>query len=165
MHKHLFVALSLLAAFMLSGCRSSKLLSEATEIVNPADIIREIPEATFDNTPSVYVEPKTPPVVLSGDRQEQISVVDPNDASLLKDYNIVVGSFGNRTNADNMKARMTGRGFASFLVQNAAGLYRVVAASFDDRETAVSTRDQIRATYATDDPNTCPAAWLLIPAL
>jgi len=49
-------------------------------------------------------------------------------------------------------------------VQNEAGLYRVVAGGYDTRAQAVSVRDNIRSTYANDDPGTCPAAWLLIPA-
>ena len=101
----------------------------------------------------------------AGDRQEKVTLVNQADAGLLKDYNVVVGAFGNKTNAENFKAKMAGRGYNAFLVQNAAGMYRVVAGGYDTREQAVQVRDNIKTTYANDDPGTCPTAWLLIPAL
>ena len=167
MYKTLLLIPLVCTMMMLSGCSTTRRLSITSEVSDTAGIGSEIPEATADNTPSVYVEPeqpRTPPVILSGDRQEEVTVVDPSQQALLRDYNIVVGSFGNRNNADNMLTRMTGRGFSAFLVQNVAGLYRVVAASTNIRADAVSVRDDIRATYSDDDPGTCPAAWLLIPA-
>ena len=160
MKKTLVMAFAIvLAALSMSSCRSSKTLSEAATVASPAEEVKEV-------APITYTTPKrTAPVAQAGDRQERVSVVNAGDAALLKDYNVVVGAFSNRTNAENFKNKMKGRGYGSFLVQNESGLFRVVAGGYDSREQAVQVRDNIRTTYANDDPGTCPAAWLLIPAL
>lgn len=150
------MAIVFVAGLALTSCKSTKNIT----VVNPADVV-EVPAATTV-TETVAAPVKTAPVVLAGDRSENITVVDA-DASMLKDYNVVVGSFGNKNNAVNYCNKMAQRNYKSFLVQNASGLYRVVAASFDNRAEAVSARDNIRSTYATDDKALCPSAWLLIP--
>lgn len=163
MKKTLIMALAIVAALGMSSCKGSKNLSDSKLVANPAQEVSEVQPITYttpkrdNNTPSA-------PVVQAGDRQERVTVVDSRDAALLKDYNVIVGAFGNKGNADNFKAKMISRGYNAFLVQNPQGLYRVVAGGYDSRQQAVSVRDNIRATYANDDPGTCPAAWLLIPA-
>lgn len=179
------------AALSFSSCRSSKTITDAYTVVDPASVIKEVPAATAagtgyytpvsasvsnTNTQTVVSQPivsTTPavttttttvaPVLQPGDRTEVVNVVNGADAAMLKNYNVVVGSFGNPTNAQNYLNTMKGRGYASFLVQNASGLYRVVAASFDTREAAIATRDEIRSRYTTDDNGLCPSAWLLVP--
>jgi len=106
---------------------------------------------------------KAPLVIGQDDRQEDVTVVDAAESRLLKDYNVVVGSFGKKSNAENYRDTMRGRNYQAFLIQNASGLYRVVAASTDSRNAALEARDQIRATFANEDQDLCPSAWLLIP--
>jgi len=162
MKKTLVMALAIVAALSMTSCRSSKTLSQAATVASPTEEVQEV-------APITYTTPKrterTTPVAQAGDRQEKVTVVNSGDAALLKDYNVVVGAFSNKTNAENFKNKMRQRGYNSFLVQNASGLYRVVAGGYDTREQAVNVRDNIRSTYANDDPGTCPAAWLLIPAI
>lgn len=160
MKKTLVMALAIVAALSMTSCRSSKTLSQAATVASPTEEVQEV-------APITYTTPKrtTTPVAQAGDRQERVTVVDSGDAALLKDYNVVVGAFSNKANAENFKNKMRQRGYNSFLVQNASGLFRVVAGGYDTREQAVSVRDNIRSTYANDDPGTCPAAWLLIPAI
>lgn len=153
------MALAIVAAMSVTSCKSSKTLNQAATVAEPA-AVQEVSETA----PIAYSTPKrTTPVAQAGDRTEKVSVVNSADAALLKDYNVVVGAFGNKTNAENFKNKMTGRGYNAFLVQNGTGMYRVVAGGYDTREQAVQVRDNIKATYANDDPGTCPAAWLLIP--
>ncbi|HAE24009.1 MAG TPA: cell division protein, partial [Prevotellaceae bacterium] len=46
------------------------------------------------------------------------------------------------------------KGYSAQVAQNPeTGMYRVIASSFDDRASAVQSRDQLRGTY--------PDAWLL----
>lgn len=162
MKKTLVMAVAIVAALSMTSCRSSKTLTEATVAAPTTTTVEEVREVA----PITYTTPKrTTPVAQAGDRQEKVTVVNSGDAALLKDYNVVVGAFGSKTNAENFKNKMRSRGYNSFLVQNASGLYRVVAGGYDTREQAVSVRDNIRTTYANDDPGTCPAAWLLIPSL
>lgn len=147
------------AAVVLTGCKSQNTLAQAATVADPA--------AAEEVTPVQYVTKTNPqtanaPVVMPGDRQEKVTVVDNTDNNMLKDYNVIVGSFGSKPNADNMKAKMASRGYNAFLVKNAAGMYRVVAGSFDTREAATSVRDIIRNTYPTEK-GTCAEAWLLIP--
>ena len=87
---------------------------------------------------------------------EKINAVDGNDA-LLKSYNVIVGSFRQRLNAQSLCERLRADGYPAVLAQNAQGMYRVVACSFDDRATAVQAREGLQAKYPqfTD-------AWFLI---
>ncbi len=159
MKKTLLMALAVVAAMSVTSCKSSKTLNQAATVAEPA-AVQEVSETA----PIAYSTPKrTAPVAQAGDRKEKVSVVNSADAALLKDYNVIVGAFGNKTNAENFKNKMAGRGYNAFLVQNGTGMYRVVAGGYDTREQAVQVRDNIRTTYANDDPGTCPAAWLLIP--
>lgn len=160
MNKVFMMAGAIVLAVAMTGCKSQNTLSQTAAVADPA--------AAEEVTPVQYVTKTAPaeeapaPVVMPGDRQEKVTVVDSKSDVSLKDYNVVVGSFGSKANADNMKATMASRGYNAFLVQNAAGMYRVVAGSFDTREAATSVRDIIRNTYPTEK-GTCAEAWLLIP--
>ena len=71
--------------------------------------------------------------------------------------NVIVGSFRQRLNAQSLCERLRADGYPAVLAQNAQGMYRVVACSFDDRATAVQAREGLQAKYPqfTD-------AWFLI---
>lgn len=164
MKRFLFLAVAACAVLSFSSCKSQKTLSEATTVADPAAQVTEVAPiqyttATKKTTPTVA---KPAPVAQANDRTEQISVVDAGDTGKLKGYNVIVGSFGTKSNAEAQKNKMIGRGYNAFLVQNNSGMYRVVAASFDTREAATAVRDIIRQTYSTEQ-GTCAEAWLLIP--
>lgn len=160
MKKTLLMAAAIVTAFAMTSCKSQKTLSEAATVAEPA--ASEVEEVA----PITYTTPKkrTVPTVQAGDRQEKVKTVNSADSGLLKDYNVIVGSFGSKENAENMKNKMVGRGYKAFLVQNEAGMYRVVAGGYDTREDATSVRNDIRSTYPTEQ-GTCAEAWLLIPAM
>ena len=72
----------------------------------------------------------------------------------LKAFNVVCGSFSNVDNANNLRNTLVGKGYSAQVAQNPeTGMYRVIAASFDDRASAIASRDQLRGTY--------PDAWIL----
>lgn len=72
----------------------------------------------------------------------------------LKAFNVVCGSFSKVENANNLRNTLVSKGYSAQVAQNPeTGMYRVIAASFDDRASAVTSRDQLRGTY--------PDAWLL----
>lgn len=153
------MVVAIAAAVSLTGCKSQKTLSEAATIAEPSADVQEL------EAPIKYTTPKrTKPTVMAGDRQEKVKIVNTADNGLLKDYNVIVGSFGSKENAENMKNKMIGRGYKAFLVQNESGMYRVVAGGYDSRSDATSVRDDIRSTYSTEQ-GTCAEAWLLIPSL
>ena len=85
------------------------------------------------------------------DRQERLTVMN---GGTLKAFNVVCGSFSNVDNANNLRNTLVGKGYSAQVAQNPeTGMYRVIAASFDDRASAIASRDQLRGTY--------PDAWLL----
>ena len=78
----------------------------------------------------------------------------------LKAYSVVCGSFGVKANADGLKAKLDGEGYSAKVVFNAErNMYRVVAASYDDRMQAAQARDDFKAKH----PNNADfqKAWLL----
>ncbi len=158
MKKTLLMATAIFAAVAMTSCKSQKTLSEAATVAEPSAAVEEV------SAPITYTAPKrTAPVVQAGDRQEKVKIVNASDSGLLKDYNVIVGSFGSKENAESMKNKMVGRGYRAFIVQNESGMYRVVAGGYDNRSDATSVRDDIRSTYPTEQ-GTCAEAWLLIPA-
>lgn len=153
MKKNLMIVMAAVAAMAATGCKTQKTYVEAATVASPAQQVEEVTTVTRPVTVRETPKPQ------AGDRQEKVTVVGDG---MLKDYNVVVGSFGKKENADGMVKKMTGRGYQSFIVQNEAGMYRVVAGSYDTREAATPVRDRIRSTYA-DEAGTCAEAWLLIP--
>ena len=89
---------------------------------------------------------------------EKITTVNAGDASKLKMFNVVVGSFTIKTNASNLQESLVADGYNAFLAQNAKGMYRVIVGSFDDRPSATELRESVKAKY----PNRFSDAWLLI---
>ena len=72
----------------------------------------------------------------------------------LKNFNVVVGSFSVRANAEGLQNTLKNRGYDAQVAYNSAiNMYRVVAATSDSKSEAVSKRDALRSQY--------PDAWLL----
>ena len=159
MRKNWIWALSRLVIVGMASCKTSqsayraayekaqeKKIEEAAPA--PAETVVTTPSTTTTTTPS-YSAPVR-------EQSERISAVDGNDA-LLKEYNVIVGSFRQRLNAQSLCERLRADGYPAVLAQNAAGWYRVVACSFDNRPSAVQAREALQARYPqfTD-------AWFLI---
>ena len=84
-------------------------------------------------------------------RQEKVAVIS---GSGLKAYSVIVGSFGLLSNAEGLQQRLRDAGYDAQIVKNEdRNMYRVIAATFDNKADAARSRDQLRATYAD--------AWLL----
>ena len=84
-------------------------------------------------------------------RQESVTLVS---GSGLKDFSVIVGSFGLISNAEGLQQRLKAAGYDAQIVKNEdKNMYRVVASTFAGKADAVNSRDQLRATY--------PDAWLL----
>lgn len=91
-------------------------------------------------------------------QKEKIEAVHTQDVKKLYLYNVVVGSFMNKTNASALQEFLVAEGFNAFLAKNEAGMYRVIASSFADRNSAETSRDAIKRSY----PSRFDDAWLLI---
>lgn len=82
-------------------------------------------------------------------RAERVNPAAGENASGLRAYSVVIGSFQNLTNARSLKERMQGEGFAeAMLAQNEQGMYRVIITSFDTKQEAVRSRENIKAQFA-----------------
>lgn len=113
-----------------------------TPVVTPVETVPVTQTQVVNNVDNVQV------------RQERVSVVS---GSGLQNYSVVVGSFSVIANAEGLQQRLKNAGYAAQIVKNEdRNMYRVVAATFADKASAVQSRDQLRATYAD--------AWLLFNA-
>lgn len=142
------------AMVVLAGCKSKE--SSYKKAYEKAKA-QEMAEQT--QTEPVQVTPVVAPVQTTttvdndaqGMRQERLNVVGNGT---LKSYNVVCGSFKSQDNANNLRETLASKGYSAQVAQNPeTGMYRVIAASFDDKASAASSRDALRATY--------PDAWLL----
>ena len=111
----------------------------STAVVSPVQTRPANDTRVTDNTDNVSV------------RQERVSMISGNG---LKAYSVIVGSFGLVSNAEGLQQRLRDAGYDAQIVKNEdRNMYRVIAATFDNKADAARSRDQLRATYAD--------AWLL----
>ena len=113
--------------------------SEEVAVVAPVEAKPANETRVVDNLDNVSV------------RQESVTLIN---GSGLKDFSVIVGSFGLLSNAEGLQQRLKAAGYDAQIVKNEdKNMYRVVASSFAGKADAVNSRDQLRATY--------PDAWLL----
>jgi cell division protein FtsN len=87
-------------------------------------------------------------------QREKVTVIEGNS---IHQFNVVVGSFINPTNARSLKERMERQGYAPVLAQNEKGMYRVIVATFNNRSLAVEEREAIKERFYPEFKD----AWLL----
>lgn len=131
----------------------------------PKEVVKEEPKQLVEsvgfNEPVVEeVKPEpipqpepTPEPVKEVVRTETVVVVPGQTESKLKDYNVVIGSFGSQINAQNLQQRMQPE-YQPIVVVNEKGMYRVLLASFDDYASARALITRINTQF--------PDAWVLI---
>lgn len=113
---------------------------------------REMAEPAYNDE----FTPVTKPIASTESRQEVITPISGENASGLRLYSVVIGSFTNRTNAYSLKERMEKEGYKPILAENDRGMLRVILTSHDTRADAERSRNTIRSRY----PN-FQDAWLL----
>lgn len=154
MKKIIFASLALISLVSLSSCKAKQsAYRKAYEQAKQREV------ATQDTKPAAQYEApaaSTPAVPVTV-RKERVSTYSGEDATRLKRFSVVVGSFQNPTNARSLKERMEGQGYNAVLATNDAGMLRVIVASFDTRDEAIASRDAIRSRFAPDFKD----AWLL----
>lgn len=155
MKKKLFLGMTFIAALAFVSCKSSESsYKKAYEKAKAQELAQtttdQVDTAPVAVTPVVTTTPTVEPNT-ANDRQERLTVMN---GGTLKAFNVVCGSFSKVENANNLRNTLVSKGFSAQVAQNPeTGMYRVIASSFDDRASAVSSRDQLRGTY--------PDAWLL----
>ena len=153
MKKIIFASLALISLVSLSSCKAKQsAYRKAYEQAKQREV------ATQDTKPAAeYEAPAASTAAPVTVRKERVSTYSGEDATRLKRFSVVVGSFQNPTNARSLKERMEGQGYNAVLATNDAGMLRVIVASYDTRDEAVASRDAIRSRFAPDFKD----AWLL----
>jgi len=132
---------------ILALTTSCKPKQSAYQQVYEAAKEKEMEEAASQPTTVVKYAASLPPVEVSV-RKEKVEPVYSTDASNLKKYSVVIASLSVKLNAESLKSRMEAEGYPVILAQNEHGMYRVIVASYDDKESAIAKRDEIFRKYS-----------------
>lgn len=109
---------------------------------------REMQEAASGSNQVVVKDAASLPPVEVSVRKEKVEAVNSVDAANLKKYSVVIASLSVKLNAESLKSRMENEGYNVILAQNEQGMYRVIVASHDDKDTAAAKRDEIYQKYS-----------------
>ena len=113
-----------------------------TNVVVPLEEKPATQTQVVDNTDNVRVT------------QEKVSLVS---GSGLKNFSVVVGSFSLEANATGLQQQLKSAGYDAQIVKNVErNMYRVIATTFDNKEDAAASRNDLQSKYA--------GAWLLYNA-
>lgn len=162
----IFIAAIAAGAMVISSCSSSKESAyrkayekaKAQEKAQQAQTQQPAQDAAATTQPQVtpLVEaPAQQPATTDNApvRSESVSLVSGQG---IRDYSVVVGSFGVQANAEALRQRLNNSGYQAQVVRgnsNGRDMYRVVLSTSDTREGAVQSRNSVRGTY--------PDAWIL----
>ena len=171
MKKTLFLGVALCSLVVMTGCKSKdsayreayeRAMSQETTTTEPTTpvVVTPAPEEKVNVTPVTPVQNQNSN---AGANDRDVRTID-GDISLvagepLKTYSVVVGSFVGNTNAEGLCNTLRNKGYNARVVKTSetikgqTGWYRVIASSYDDKGSAVSSRDQLKAAYQ--------GAWLL----
>ena len=164
MKKTTLLCVGLCAAMAFTSCKSSEsAYKKAYEKAKQYDTATQQATAQTSEDAAVVAPVEAKPadetrVVDNLDnvsvRQESVSLISGTG---LKDFSVIVGSFGLISNAEGLQQKLKAAGYDAQIVKNEdKNMFRVVASTFADKASAVSSRDQLRETY--------PDAWLLYSA-
>ena len=113
-----------------------------TNVVVPLEEKPATQTQVVDNTDNVRVT------------QEKVSLIS---GSGLKNFSVVVGSFSLEANATGLQQQLKSAGYDAQIVKNVErNMYRVIATTFDNKEDAAASRNDLQSKYA--------GAWLLYNA-
>lgn len=151
MKKVLYVAMSLLMVGAFTSCKPKQSAYKAVmERAQQREIANAANEPPRDEVVPVVVDD-------AAVRYEKITPAQGEDVNGLKRYSVVIGSFQNATNARALKSRMADQGYNPILAQNEQSMYRVIVTSFDDKESAVRSRESIKSMFSPQFQD----AWIL----
>ena len=163
MKKYTLLCVGLCAAMAFTSCKSSEsAYKKAYEKAKQYDTAtpQQAP-ATEQDAVVAPVEAKPVTETRVVDNLDNVSVRQESvlliSGSGLRNFSVIVGSFGLISNAEGLQQRLKAAGYDAQIVKNEdKNMYRVVASTFADKGSAVASRDQLRETY--------PDAWLLYNA-
>mgnify|MGYP002867200146 CR=1 FL=1 len=162
MKKYTVLCTAMCAAMIFTSCKSSESAYKqaylkakqqeeqqaAAPAAQDANVVAPMVEKPVNNT---QVVDNADNVAV---RQEQVSVVS---GAGLKNFSVVVGSFQSEANAMGLQQQLNNAGYNAQVVKNEErNMYRVVATTFDTKEEASASRNDLQTKYAD--------AWLLYNA-
>ena len=159
MKKYTIICASLFLAVAFTSCGSSekayRKMYEKAQAAENKTATEQPTEEVAVVTPVVEKPANETVVVDNTDnvpvRQGKYSVIS---GAGLKSFSVVVGSFSVQANAEGMQGQLNSKGYAEQVAYDSATrMYRVVATTFDTKNEAVQSRNQLRSQY--------PDAWLL----
>ncbi|MCH5182199.1 MAG: SPOR domain-containing protein [Prevotellaceae bacterium] len=168
MKNNSLIAMTLGMAVLATGCKSQESAYKAA--YEKAQAQQTAVAQTTETTTVTVPQPQPAPQETQQQQTAGQAVVDADvrtiqggfsviNGSPLKTYSVVVGSFVTQANAEGLMTTLRGKGYDSRVVKTnetingQTGWFRVVASSYDDKASALSSRDELRSTYA--------GAWLL----
>lgn len=161
-----FAGLSIALAFSSCGKSSESAYKKAYEKAKSQEAAQRVNEAPQTEAPTqtvvapVTTRPATQTRVVDNVdnvsvRQERVALIN---GSGLKNFSVVVGSFGLQANAEGLQQQLRDGGYDAQIVKNESNnMFRVVATTFDSKVDAVNSRDQIRGSKFNPKGD----AWLL----
>ena len=160
MKKLVVLGMGLCVALAFSSCKSSESAYKKAYEKAKQQELAEAPAAAeeVEAAPVVAAPVATAPAPVAGPvREEKVELVSGDG---LKAYSVVCGSFGVKANAEGLKQYLYGQGYSAKVVYNPErNMYRVIAASFDDRVQATQAKEEFKAKYPNRDD--FHKAWLL----
>lgn len=159
MKKLVVLGMGVCMVLAFASCKSSEsAYKKAYEKAKQQELTEPQVEAPAEVTPVVAAPVVTKVSDVSGVRQEKVTVVSGSDG--LKDFSIVVGSFGVKANAEGLKDKLDAQGYNATIAFNAEkATYRVIVSSYADKAAAAAARDAFKAKYPGDAE--FQKAWLL----
>lgn len=131
-------AIALVFVFAFESCKPKE---SAYKAAYEAAKAREMQENNVEEVTPVEKSAANSAVSV---QKEKVTAIDGFG---IKQFNVVIGSFLNKTNAVSLKERMEAQGFRAFLAQNERGMYRVIIATFSDKSSAVTERNRVKEKY------------------
>lgn len=162
MKKFLMLGLAAAMMFTLNSCKSSK--ESQYKMAYDQAKQQELAQGSVQATDAVEIAPVSTTtgtaVPVDQSYREEKVVLAVGEQGSLKAFSVVCGSYSSKTNAELVRNNLISEGYAALVVQNpSTGLYRVVCASYDDRQKAAEARAQFKANHPGDAD--FQKAWLL----
>ena len=162
MKKYLMLGAGLCLAVMITSCKSSESAykkayekAKQQELAQPQ--VNEAVEVAPGVSAPVVSAPQPSNVSNATVREEKVSMVSGEG---IKNYSVVCGSFGVKANAEGLKDFLDKEGYNAQIVYNPERqMYRVVAATYDDKAAAAQARDEFKAKYPSRSD--FQGSWLL----
>ncbi|MDR1720470.1 MAG: SPOR domain-containing protein [Dysgonamonadaceae bacterium] len=155
----LLLLTTILFAVIFTSCKTKESAYKAAYERAKA---KEMQEQAVEDASSVYKSMPTTTTTTPVNtevtiQKEKITSVDGSE---LKKFSVVIGSYMSKTNASSLKERMQAEGYDAILAKNEKDMYRVIIATFDNKQSAANERDAFKAKKRNEDPD-FQKAWIL----